>query len=243
MKTTLLSLFIAVTLCSFLPQSKKMNIWMMGDSTMSIKAKDKYPETGWGVPFAKLFKSHVTIHNRAKNGRSTKSFIHEGLWADIYQELQEGDYVFIQFGHNDEKVDKPKTGPSIDEYKSNLSLFVEKVRAKKATPILLSPIARRSFVEGKLVDTHGEYPNAAQQVADSLNVAFIDMTTKTFQLLQEKGEQKSIALFLHLPPNSTNYPNGVVDNTHLNNHGATVIAKMVAKALKNQKIPLASELK
>lgn len=243
MKITLFGVAVALILSSFLPQPKKINIWMMGDSTMSIKAKDKFPETGWGVPFSTLFKEHVAVHNLARNGRSTKSFIHEGLWNTVHEGLGEGDYVFIQFGHNDEKIDKPNTGTSISEYKSNLSLFVEKVRSKNATPVLLTPIARRSFKEGKLVDTHGEYPDAVRRVADSLQVTLIDMTKETSKLLSKKGEKKSVEFFLHLPPNSENYPNGVVDNTHLNTHGAQVIADLVVKSLKKQRIPLVRDLK
>lgn len=243
MKITTLGFAIMLILSSFLPPSKKINVWMMGDSTMSIKSKDKFPETGWGVPFSTFFKEHVTVHNLARNGRSTKSFINEGLWNTVYEGLSEGDYVLIQFGHNDEKIDKPKTGTSISEYKSNLSLFVEKVRSKKATPILLTPIARRSFQDGKLVDTHGEYPDAVRQVADSLQVALLDMTRETSKLIRKRGEKKSVAFFLHMPPNSENYPNGAVDNTHLNVHGAQVIADLAVKAMKKQKISLVLHLK
>lgn len=238
-----LAVTLLFTLSGFLPQHKKINIWMMGDSTMSIKSKSKFPETGWGMPFSKLFKGHVKVYNLAKNGRSTKSFINEGLWNTVYEGLSEGDYVFIQFGHNDEKIDKPNTGTSIDEYKKNLSLFVEKARSKNANPILLTPIARRSFKDGKLVDTHGEYPEAVRHVADSLDVVLIDMTKETSKLLRKKGEKKSVDFFLHLPPGHENYPNGVTDNTHLNTHGAKVLADLVVKSLKKQKIPLVRDLK
>lgn len=216
---------------------------MMGDSTMAIKAADKSPETGWGVPFAKLFKEHVAVVNAAKNGRSTKSFIRQGLWDEVYRGVQPGDYVLIQFGHNDEKIDKPNTGVTIDEYKKNLSLFVEAVRKKSATPILLSPIARRAFVDGKLQDTHKNYPQAAQKVADSLQVAFVDLTKLSTDLLMREGDLKSRALFLHLPKGSPNYPDGVIDNTHLNDKGAAAIAALVTKELRSQGHPLAKELK
>src|SRR5690606_25873232 len=102
-------------------------------------------------------------------------------------------------------------------------------RSKKATPILLTPIARRAFEGGKLIDTHGAYPDAVSRVADSLDVPLIDLTRQTSALLTEMGEEKSISWFLHLPEGHTNYPKGVVDNTHLNEHGAKTIADLVVQ--------------
>ncbi|PRD54756.1 rhamnogalacturonan acetylesterase [Sphingobacterium gobiense] len=230
-------------LCSFIIQPRKKNIWMIGDSTMAIKAPDKFPETGWGVAFAEMFGSDVDVLNKAKNGRSTKSCIREGIWKEVSDGLKQGDYVFIQFGHNDEKVHKPNTGTIIDEYKANLSLFVTEARSKGAEPILLTPIARRAFEDGKLVDTHGAYPDAVRTVADSLHVPLIDMTQQTSELLTELGEEKSARLFLHLPEGHINYPKGVIDNTHLNERGAETIATLVARELERQRMPLAKDLK
>jgi len=230
-------------LCSFILQPKKKNIWMIGDSTMAIKAPNKFPETGWGVAFATKFKGHAEVQNKAKNGRSTKSCINEGIWKEVYEGMQPGDYVFIQFGHNDEKVQKPNTGTTIDEYKANLSMFVTEARSKKAEPILLTPIVRRAFEEGKLVDTHGAYPDAVRQVADSLQVPLIDLTIQTAELLTKLGEEGSISLFLHLPEGYPNYPKGAVDNTHLNEDGAEAIANLVVRDIKKQRIPLMNDLK
>lgn len=235
-------ILLLVLLCSFIPQPKK-TIWMIGDSTMAIKAPDKFPETGWGVGFARMFKADVNVINKAKNGRSTKSCIGEGIWQEVSDGLKPGDYVFIQFGHNDEKVHKPNTGTTVDEYKANLSFFVTEARSRGAGPILLTPIVRRAFEEGKLVDTHGEYPDAVRQVADNLHVPLIDLTRKTSDLLTEMGEEKSVSLFLHLPEGHANYPKGVVDNTHLNERGAETIAHLVAHDIRRQGIPLAKYLK
>ncbi|TDS14883.1 rhamnogalacturonan acetylesterase [Sphingobacterium paludis] len=236
-------LSILTICCGLMLPKKKLTIWMMGDSTMAIKAPNKFPETGWGVAFAKLFNEDVMIKNMAKNGRSTKSFIREGLWNEVYRGIQPGDYVLIQFGHNDEKIHKPNTGVTIDEYKKNLSLFVRAVQGKKATPILLSPIARRSFVDEELQDTHMNYPTAVRQVADSLQASFLDLTELSTALLVKEGELKSRELFLHLPKGSPNYPEGVIDNTHLNEKGAASIAALVANELRRQRHPLAKELK
>ncbi|PRD46501.1 rhamnogalacturonan acetylesterase [Sphingobacterium haloxyli] len=235
-------IFLLVLLCSFMPKSKK-TVWMIGDSTMAIKAPDKFPETGWGVAFAEMFRPDVDVLNKAKNGRSTKSCIREGIWKEVSDGLRGGDYVFIQFGHNDEKVHKPNTGTTIEEYKANLSLFVTEARSKGAEPILLTPIARRAFEDGKLVDTHGAYPDAVRKVADSLHVPLIDLTQQTSELLTELGEEKSASLFLHLPEGHINYPKGVIDNTHLNERGAEAVAHLVALDLEQQHIPLAKDLK
>lgn len=231
-------------LCSFiLQQPSKKNIWMIGDSTMAIKDARKSPERGWGMAFANMFAEHVVVQNKARNGRSTKSCINEGIWKEVHDGLQPGDYVFIQFGHNDEKVNKPNVGTTIDEFKANLSFFVRETRAKHAEPILLTPIARRAFEEGKLVDTHGAYPDAVRRVADSLQVPLIDLTVQTSNFLTAWGEEESKRLFLHLPKGHPNYPDGVVDNTHLNEYGAETIARLTARELERQGMPLAKDLK
>lgn len=220
------------------PENNKITLWMIGDSTMSIKAENKFPETGWGVPFSQFFDENIHIENRAMNGRSTQSFIVEERWQSVYDSLQRGDYIFIQFGHNDEKIDKPGIGTPIVDYKANLTFFVEQVREKQAIPILLTPIARRKFEKGELVDTHGAYPQAVREVAENLAVTLIDMTTLTNELLRNLGEEESVKLFLHADSGHVNYPNGVVDNTHLNDYGAIVIADIVIQEIKNKSLPL-----
>src|SRR5690606_3656462 len=237
------SVVLLALLCSFLIQPKKMTNWMMGDSTMSIKDPNKFPETGWGVAFAEKFEDHVQIVNKAKNGRSTKSFIKEGIWNEVEAEMRQGDYLFIQFGHNDEKIDKPNTGTSICEYKRNLALFVARARQKGVFPVLLTPIARRSFVDGKLADTHKGYPEAMRHVADSLDVTLIDLTKMTSERLTQMGEEQSVKWFLHLRPGHQNYPSGVRDDTHLNDYGAYQIANLVTTAIAVQQLALAKDLK
>lgn len=242
-KPTFLIVAIALLLTAFVPRFKQRTVWMMGDSTMAIKEKDKFPETGWGVPFATLFKKDIRVENRAKNGRSTRSFIDEGRWKEIYDDLNAGDYLFIQFGHNDEKTNKPKVGTSLAAYKANLAMFIDKAREKNAIPILLTPIVRRHFENGTLADTHKGYPEAMKVVADSLQVPLIDLTLKTTKLLEGMGEKKSMDLFLHLKPGHENYPEGVEDNTHLNVEGAQAVADLVVQGLKELKLALAEDLK
>ena len=139
-------LFIFVAMTGFIASEKKpIRIFLAGDSTMSIKEKKAWPETGWGMPFQTFWDSTVTVVNKAKNGRSTKTFISEGLWQSIVSVAEEGDYVFIQFGHNDESKEKVERYTDPVEFKRNLKKFICESRAKKAIPILLTPVSRRKF--------------------------------------------------------------------------------------------------
>lgn len=234
----------SIVLMSFaLIQNKKITLWMIGDSTMSIKQPKAYPETGWGMPFSLFFNKKIIVDNRAVNGRSTLSFISEDRWKTVYDNLKQGDYVFIEFGHNDEKVDKPGVGTTIEQYKANLARFVNDARLKKAIPVLLTPIMRRNFQNGKLADTHLGYPDAVRKVADSLNVPLIDMQRKTEILLTSLGEQESVKLFNHVPPGTENYPDGKKDDTHLSPEGARRIAGLAAEGVRELKLGLADYLR
>jgi lysophospholipase L1-like esterase len=218
-----------------MPEKKKITIWMCGDSTMSIKEKKAYPETGWGMPFVYFWDSTVTIENLAKNGRSTSSFRNEGLWQIALDKAGEGDYVFIQFGHNDE-VPTKKTYTTEAEFKNNLKQYVSEARSKKATPILLTPMARRKFdVAGKIEGTHDVYSQIVRDVAKEEKVILFDMDKITQQLYQQFGVENSKLLFMQLKPNEhPNYPDGRDDNTHFNELGARLIAQLVLEEIKKQ---------
>lgn len=222
---------------------KKTSIYIIGDSTAANKQPKAYPETGWGMELQSFFKNSVVVDNRALNGRSTKSFLNENQWKPITEKLQPGDYVFIEFGHNDEKIDKPATGTSLVQFKANLSKYVLETRDKQAIPVLLTPISRRSFKDGKLIDTHGGYPNATRQVADSLKVPLIDMLIKTEGLLNQLGDKASIKLFNYVDSGHVNYPTGKKDDTHLSPDGAKTIAGLVVEGVKELKLNLAKKLK
>jgi len=213
---------------------------MAGDSTMSIKETKAYPETGWGMPFAYFWDSSVTIVNLAKNGRSTKTFISEGLWKSIMDDANEGDYVIIQFGHNDESVEKKERYATPDTFKMNLTRFIKETRNKKAIPILFTPVSRRKFdKDGNAVETHKEYSALTREVAKEQNVLFVDLDEKSRALYQQFGEQNSKLLFLQLQPGEhPNYPDGKIDNTHFNELGARLIAQLVLKELKDLNIEL-----
>lgn len=226
------------------PEKKYIKVWMIGDSTMAIKEKRAYPETGWGMPFVYFFDSTVTVDNRAKNGRSTKSFLAENLWQPIVDNLHEGDYVFIQFGHNDESKDKGERYAPPELFKANLVKYVTETRNKKAIPILLTPVSRRKFDSaGNAVETHAEYSPLVKEVAAANNVPLIDLDELSKALYQQFGPTYSKLLFMQLEAGEhPNYPDGRNDNTHFNELGARMIAEIVLKEIKSMKLELASRV-
>jgi lysophospholipase L1-like esterase len=231
----------AIALLAFcLPEKKKIKIFLAGDSTMSIKETKAFPETGWGMPFVHFWDSTVKVVNRAKNGRSTKTFISEGLWKSIMDEAKDGDYVIIQFGHNDEAKDKGERYATPDTFKMNLTKFIIETREKKATPILMTPVSRRKFdKEGNAVATHEQYSALVKEIVKETGVLFIDLDEKSKALYRQFGPENSKWLFLQLQPGEhPNYPDGRNDNTHFNELGARLIAQLVLKELKSLNIEL-----
>ncbi|WP_018479485.1 rhamnogalacturonan acetylesterase [Pontibacter roseus] len=230
---------------SFLPvqQKEPIKVYLIGDSTISIKETKAYPETGWGMPFVHFFDSSVTVDNRAKNGRSTRTFIEEGLWQPVADNLQAGDYVFIQFGHNDEVETKKSYTPK-DQYTANLTRFIKETRKKKAIPVLITPAARRQFDEtGTIVGTHEVYSALVREVAKQQKTPLIDLDRKSQELLQQFGVEGSKHLFLQLAPGEhPNYPEGKDDNTHFNELGARKVAQLVLAEVKALKLELADRI-
>lgn len=217
------------------PPKKKIKIFIAGDSTASIKETKAYPETGWGMPFVYFWDSSVTVVNRAKNGRSTKTFINEGLWKSIYDEAGDGDYIFIQFGHNDE-VPTKKSYTTEDEFRNNLVKYIKVSKTKKSIPVLLTPVARRKFDStGRITGTHDVYSQIVRDVAALEKVTLIDLDKKSQALYQQFGPENSKLLFLQLRPGEhPNYPEGKDDNTHFNELGARLIAQLILKEIKEQ---------
>ncbi|MCG9972878.1 rhamnogalacturonan acetylesterase [Christiangramia crocea] len=225
----------------------KPTLYLIGDSTMSDKKDpDRNPEHGWGQMLPELMTSKINIENHAVNGRSTRSFISEGRWEKVKNKLQPGDFVFIQFGHNDQKIQDPEryTNP-FTQYRANLEKFVKETREKGANPILLSSIVRRNFNEsGVLVNTHGEYPLVTRMVAEHMDVPFIDMQLLTEQLETAYGPEDSKKLHLHLEPGEDNYePEGMQDDTHLSEKGATLVASLVLQEIYRKDLKLKKYIK
>lgn len=236
----LFTLILIITGCI---QTKQITLYMIGDSTMANKTTEVYPEKGWGQLFQEYYDSGVIVRNRATNGRSTKSFMAEGRWKAVLDSLKKGDYVFIQFGHNDEKIDKPAvyTDPATT-FRENLTKYIFDTRSKGATPVLLTPIVRRKFDEtGKLTDTHGKYPDAVREVAALQKVICIDMQVLTMNYINSLGDEASRKIYLWTTPDSK-FPLGRKDDTHLSEEGARVYAGMVAREVAKMKIPLARHI-
>lgn len=228
-------LLIASCLSAFLPDPapRKIRIFLAGDSTMSIKDRRAFPETGWGMPFVHMWDSSVTVVNLAKNGRSTKSFRAEGLWQQILDAAQPGDHVIIQFGHNDESKDKGDRYSPPDSFMMNLSRFIAEARSRHAVPVLVTPVSRRRFdATGQALPTHAEYTPLVMEVARREKVLLIDLDEKSRALYQRFGPEHSKWLFLQLQPGEhPNHPEGKNDNTHFSELGARLIAQIMWRSL------------
>ena len=223
-----------------------ITIHLAGDSTMAEKLPGKRPETGWGEYLAAQFRAGtITVDNRAKNGRSTRTFIGEGRWQALLEATRPGDVVLIQFGHNDASENKPDRYTPPADYMRNLSRFVADVRERKAVPVLLTPVARRRFDEaGRLQPSHGVYPDLVRELATRDHVALVDMERRSSALLQETGAEASKKLFLWVPSGTNpNYPAGVEDNTHFSPEGAQRVAREFALALCGLDVPLRERLR
>jgi lysophospholipase L1-like esterase len=225
-------------------QNQQVTVYLIGDSTISIKETKAYPETGWGMPFVHFFDSTVIVDNRAKNGRSTKTFISENRWQPVVDNLKEGDYVFIQFGHNDESKEKVERYTTPEEFKLNLMRFISDTRNKKGIPVLLTPVSRRKFdANGKVVETHEIYSAIVRALAKEQKVSFIDLDKKSQEMYQKLGDENSKLLFLWLEPGEhPNYPKGKQDNTHFNELGARKIAEIVLDEIRTLKLELADRI-
>lgn len=254
---------IALPLCAA-AQTYEANdtvtVFMIGDSTMANKPLSKEnQERGWGQMLPMYLTGPVKVDNHAVNGRSSKSFINEGRWDKVMAKLRPGDYVIIQFGHNDEKPKADRHTDPGSTFDDNLRKFVNEARSKGATPILMNSIVRRNFpdqngiaaeetddkqksveawkvdnpAEGEiLVDTHGDYIVAPKNVANELAVFFVDMNSATHELVQNLGTERSKALFMWIPENTYEFcPKGKIDNTHLNIKGAIQVAGLAVDRL------------
>lgn len=239
---------ILICLCgiSVFAQKSPIVVYLAGDSTMAEKLPEKRPETGWGEMFQQYFDANkVKIENHAQNGRSTKTFISENRWQAIVDKLKKGDYVFIEFGHNDQSKEKGERYTPPEDFKKNLARMVADVLAKKANPVLLTPVMRRRFdKDGKFYDTHGEYPDLTRSVAKDLKIPLIDMQRASEKLIVEYGAENSKKLFLQLKAGENpNYPNGIEDNTHFSPLGAEEMARLAVAEIKKSKIKLRKYLK
>lgn len=225
---------------------EEVRIFLAGDSTVADYSKEAFPQMGWGQALGGFFESGVVIRNYAVNGRSSKSFINEGRLKTIFAELRKDDFLFIQFGHNDEKEDNERHTDAFTTYKYFISLYVEGAKALRAKPVLITSVNRRSFdKDGKIIDTHGDYSVAMRELAIELSVPIIDLNHKSKLLFEALGEEKTKEIFLWLKCDEyENFKNGLEDNTHFSNRGAEKIAALVVEEIKEIELqPLRSRLR
>ncbi|WP_179136015.1 rhamnogalacturonan acetylesterase [Paenibacillus sp. 32352] len=221
--------------------SRQMTVYLAGDSTVSNYTADRAPRAGWGQMIGGLLDKQVNVHNAASSGRSSKSFIDEGRLDPILEQIGKGDYLLIQFGHNDEKKEDPSryTEPNTT-YKSFLKQYIDGARNKGAEPVLITPVERNGFdANGRLKDSHRFFTEAMKSLGKELKVPVIDLTAKSKALFEKLGPEATKELFLHLEPGqSPNYPEGVQDNTHFSERGALEMAKLVVEGIVELQLPL-----
>lgn len=253
MKSTKISFFVLL-IAAVLTASKErpVHIFMAGDSTMALKPLAKmvldsisgdsisepFPERGWGQVLPDFFNENIVIEDYAQNGRSSRTFIEQGWWQKILDGVQAGDYVVIQFGHNDEAADRPDRYTPPEQYVENLSRFVDEVRAKGGNPIICTSVVRRRFDKnGNFLDSHGVYVDLARKVAKDKGVYMIDMYEKSKKYIVTMGEEESTSLFLHVKDGENrNFPGGRIDNTHFRDKGARVMASLFVEGLNENNI-------
>ncbi|KAI5076764.1 hypothetical protein GOP47_0008829 [Adiantum capillus-veneris] len=222
-----------------LQPSFSLNVIVIGDSTASdyFNSPSFYPQAGWATYLGGHFStsSGIYVVNMAVGGQSSKSYYEQNLWGQVKsQYLSAGDYVFIQFGHNDQNAANSNVyTDAFTTYQQYLSIYVADTLAYKATPVLLTSISRAVWQDGVLLQTLGDYPAAVRQLASELGVALIDMNAKTTALFSELGETDTqYNLFMCLRPGEwSNYPNGDFDTTHLQEEGAKQCAALAAQGV------------
>ena len=238
---------------------KVTTVFIIGDSTAAKKdLSTGSPERGWGMALQCFFdEAFIRVDNHAVNGRSSKSFIDEGRWQKVLDRLQPGDYVIIQFGHNDEKPKADRHTDPGSTFDYNLAKFVRETRERGGIPILMNPVVRRNFAkkparndddealrsttfkdapklaEGdSLIDTHGLYRIAPRDVAQRMHCLFVDANQITHDLEQSLGAEGSKRLHMwYKPGEHPALPDGRQDNTHYNIYGAHQVARLLAEAL------------
>ncbi len=248
MKRILLLLTAFALLSSFVPKRHVVTLYMIGDSTMANKPLDKEnQERGWGMVLGDFLQGDILVDNHAVNGRSSKSFIDEGRWDTVLGRLQKGDYVVIQFGHNDEKPKEDRHTDPQTTFRANLMRFVNEALSKGAKPILMNCIVRRKFDEatpGRLTDTHGEYAVVPGQVAREMKVPYVDAHALTHDLVEGYGPERSKDLFMWIAAGKYEFaPDGKQDDTHLNVYGSHVVAQLLLNEMVRQEPKLKKYVK
>lgn len=213
-----------------------MTIFICGDSTAATYAPENAPITGWGQ-LLEEFIPGVNVVNKAVGGRSTKSFISEGRLVDIEKTIQPGDLLLIQFTHNDTSDLVWRHTDPHTSFAANLEIFVDTARIHGAIPVLMTPIPRRWWREGRIINAHGEYPDAIRRVAMQRGVILLDVLAESTRIIEAMGDEATVPLYMNVEPGLyPAYPDGSRDDTHTQRAGAEFFAKMVADMLREQRL-------
>ncbi|AIQ57020.1 rhamnogalacturonan acetylesterase [Paenibacillus borealis] len=223
-----------VNVLEIVPSKEQVTLFLAGDSTVTDASEGGFPFSGWGQQLQRFFKHDVAVANHAEGGRSTKSFISEGRLDAIMKDIKEGDYLFIQFGHNDQKNDEERHTDPSTTYVEYLRKYVEAARSRQATPVLITSVHRRYFdASGKLTDTHGAYLDAVKQLAEEEGIVLIDLAAKSKLLFEAEGPDGTKSIFLWGERGEwSNYSSGVRDNTHFQERGGLRIAELVVQGIR-----------
>ncbi|WIM41170.1 GDSL-type esterase/lipase family protein [Paenibacillus sp. PK4536] len=219
-------------------------VYLAGDSTVQTYATSKQPQAGWGQMIDRYLDEKVKISNQAIGGRSSRSFIEQGRLDTILNQIQPGDYLMIQFGHNDADT-KPERYTPVPDYKVYLKQYIDGARAHGATPILVTPVGRRDFntTTGQFNISFPNYVTAMKEVATQTNTKLIDLSARSVAYYNSIGAEESKKVFLHVPAGVyPNFPDGVVDNTHFQEYGAIQIARLVAQGIADIQLPLSEHV-
>ncbi|MGC4033725.1 MAG: rhamnogalacturonan acetylesterase [Tepidisphaeraceae bacterium] len=216
-------------------------IFLAGDSTVCDQPGE--PWASWGQLLPMYFSPKVAIANYAESGRTFRSFKGENRWNKLFSLVKPGDYVFMQFGHNDMKEKGDGIGP-YTSFSDSMREAIRITREKGATPVVFTPMHRRRFEGDKITPTFGDYPDAIRKVANEQGVALIDLQDMSKPLYETFGPDKSKQLFVHYPANTfPNQTTALKDDTHFNVFGANEIARLVIEGMRKAKLPIVSELK
>lgn len=237
---------LAALFCLALATAGATTLHLAGDSTMANKErKQPNPEYGWGELLPRYFGERLRIANHALNGRSTKSFLAEGHWAKLVAALEPGDWVIVQFGHNDPKPDALRHTEPRGEFSANLRRMIADVRARGATPLLATSVARRSWNTAgtALIDTHGDYVIVTREIAAAEHVPLLELNRLTTQLEEAHGVEGSKRLHLWIAPGAyARKPAGWQDDTHYSTYGAERVAALAVQEIIRLGLPLADFL-
>ncbi|MFJ5227750.1 rhamnogalacturonan acetylesterase [Streptomyces sp. NPDC088400] len=229
------------------PRLATGTLYIASDSTAQTYNSSFYPQAGWGQMLPGFFTSNITVANRAIGGRSSRSFIEQGRLAAIHQVIKAGDYLFVQFGHNDATVGNAERYTSPADYKEYLrNDYIRATRSRGATPVVVTPVSRRSYnaSTGQFNVSFPAYVDAAKAVAAEERAPLVDLSALSRTYLNGVGIEPSKKLFLWLSPGQyPNFPNGVSDDTHFQQNGATQMARLVAQAVSKLGLPLSGEVK